>query len=63
MCKGYLNDMLFDDNQVVVFLTFLRKEIFAIEEVVGGEFAIESGEFFLVQAHTAPLGEFAHFAL
>ena len=54
---------LFCDDKVIVLLAFLCQEIFAIEQIIFCEFSVESFQFFLVDAHTPTLREFAHFTL
>lgn len=55
--------LLFDNEEIVVLLPLLGQKILASEEVVLSEGAIEGFELFLVDAHTAPLCQLAHFAL
>ena len=55
--------LLLRNHQEVLFLALLNEQVFAVEQVGGGERGVRVGEFLLVDADAAALGEFAHFAL
>ena len=52
-----------DCDEIIVLLAALHEQVFAVNQVLLGDNAVESGELFLVQADTAALRELAHFAL
>ena len=54
---------LFCDEEVVVLLTTLCEDVFAVEQVGCADGGVLVGEFFLVDAHAAALRHLLHFAL
>ena len=51
------------DEQVVVLLAFLGKQILPVNQVVGCHGTLRIGQFLLVQRNTAALHHLAHLAL
>ena len=54
---------LLHDKQIIVFLSALNKQVFAVDKVVGSNGAVGSGKLFLVQRHASALHQLTHFAL
>ena len=54
---------LLDDEQVIVLLALLGKDVLAVEQHVGTGRHVGVSEFLLVDAHATALGELAHLAL
>lgn len=55
--------LLLHDDEEILLLTLLCQDVFPVEEVGIGDFAVKLCQFFLVDAHASALGEFAHLAL
>ena len=51
------------DYEIIVFLAPLNEQVFTVDEVVGSDDAVESGELLLVERHATALHELAHLAL
>lgn len=62
-CYKSVTAVLLHSDKEVVLLATLYKEVFAVDEVVGSDFLVESGKFLFVEAYATALGELAHFAL
>ena len=54
---------LLHSDKIVVLLAALYQEIFAVDEVVGGDDLVKGCELLLVERYAAALYELAHFAL
>ena len=54
---------LFHDDKEIFLLALLCQDVFAIEQIGLGDFAVEGGELLLVDADASALRELAHFAL
>lgn len=55
--------LLFYAEQEIVFLSFLHKYVFAVEEQAGSGGGIDVAHFFLVDGKSSLLREFAQFGL
>ena len=55
--------MLLHNDEDIVFLAALYQEIFAVDEVVGGDDLVKGCELLLVERYAAALYELAHLAL
>ena len=54
---------LLHGDEVIVLLSALDEEVFAVDKVVGCHGTVERGEFLLVERHTTALYELAHLTL
>ena len=54
---------LLDNQQIIIFLTLLGKDVLAVEQHVGAGRHVGIGNLLLVDAHATALGQLAHLAL
>ena len=56
-------DILLCNNQIVVLLSFLYKNIFIVQQVFGIDYLVKSRKFLLVDRNTSTLNELTHLTL